>query len=127
MSAWRAARAMRTGEAACRATPDPASGAALAAAPARAAGLRSAAANWLIEVVCGRPTRRPASCAPRPGIVSPKNLLKRNGEQRIDLAAVEDDGFFGEKRRSSGHHHLVEVASGREQRGLAGVHDARDH
>src|SRR5436305_6985757 len=65
MSAWRAAQAMPTAEAACRATPDPACGAALEAAPARVAGLRSAAANWFIEVGHRAANARRASFALR--------------------------------------------------------------
>src|ERR1700704_6985438 len=48
-SGWGADRPMQTAEVACRATPDPASGAESAEAPARVAGLPSAEASGLIK------------------------------------------------------------------------------
>src|SRR4030081_621011 len=121
-SGWGAARAMQTAEAACRAIPAPANGAESAEAPARVAGLPSAAASGSYPV--GGFRFAAGDISPR---FSAARILKRDRQQRIDLAAVEDHGLLGKKRGSARQHHPVEVASGREQRRVAGVHDARDH
>src|ERR1700736_3189201 len=52
---------------------------------------------------------------------------QRNGQQGVDLAAVEDDGLFHEMRaRVARERDAILITAGREQRRLAGVHDARD-
>ena len=53
--------------------------------------------------------------------------LKRNRQQRVDQTAVEDHDLFGKRRGIAVEHNAVAIAAGREQRGLAGVHDARNH
>src|SRR6478735_445244 len=70
-----------------------------------------------------------AACNPTFCTVVPyPTELKRNGKQRIDQPAVEDDGLFGECSRPA---RLVDndpimIAASREQRRLPGMHDARD-
>src|SRR5262245_56744437 len=113
---WRTAAAMRTAPDAFRAGPDAACGKASATASAPATGSPKSAEDFPI-------------CRMGNGgfAVAHARLLQADRQQRIDLAAVEDDGALGEARGRTVEHDPVVVASGREHRGLAGVHDARDH
>ena len=56
--------------------------------------------------------------------------LKRDGEQSVDQAAIEDHDLFRKLRPAipaGAKHDAVAITSGREQGGFAGMHDARDH
>src|SRR5262249_45109241 len=53
--------------------------------------------------------------------------LQRNGEQGIDQPAVENDDLLSKARPVRIKHDVIVVAAGGEQRGLAALHDARDH
>src|SRR5258708_32534496 len=50
--------------------------------------------------------------------------LERNGEQRVDQAAVEDHDLLGKAGFAGVEPDVVVVAAGGEQRGFAAVHDA---
>src|SRR5436305_8599352 len=74
--------------------------------------------------------RREDEAAKGSGMAGQAAWLKRDGEQSVDQAAIEDHDLLCKLRPAilpGAKHDAVAITSGRKQRRLTGMHDAGDH